>query len=133
VGGAVLLWPALDDGVRLRFRRAGLHGPARADRRPPRVLPRLLRKVELRGGLLSQVARCGRGAIRRRGPLRDHTRADEGPDSGEDRRPALKRTLSARAAASLADSRTGTPRVRPNELYPQEPGRIGSFLYTGEV
>lgn len=34
------------------------------------------------------------------------------------------------AAASFVDLSAGTPQVRRNELYPQEPGRIGSFLYT---
>jgi hypothetical protein len=36
------------------------------------------------------------------------------------------------AAAPFLDPTAGTPQVRPNELYPQEPGRVGSFLYTIE-
>ena len=36
------------------------------------------------------------------------------------------------AAASFPDTRSLTPRVRPNELYPREPGRLGFFLYTKE-
>ena len=36
------------------------------------------------------------------------------------------------AAAPLPDPRAGTPRARPNELYPREPGRPGFFLYTKE-
>lgn len=36
------------------------------------------------------------------------------------------------AAAPFADSSTGAQQTRPNELYPQEPGRVGSFLYTRE-